>query len=281
MSAEVKEEQWTQVIEPTESVFRLNLSELWRYRDLIVLFVRRDFVATYKQTVLGPFWHFVQPLFTTLAYCFFGGIADLPTDDFPRILFILTGVVCWNYFASCLTKTSNTFVGNASIFGKVYFPRLAVPISISISNLLSLGIQFLILVPFLIYFHNRIHPNAYLLLIPVIIFLLGITGFGLGIIVSALTTRYRDLTYLVGFGVQLAVYTTSVIYPLSFLKGKARILAGLNPVTSLIEMFRCGLLGKGTFSIETVAYSVGFAVVILFIGIMAFNSSEKTFMDTV
>lgn len=281
MSAEVKEEEWSQVIEPTESIFRLNLNELWRYRDLIVLFVRRDFVATYKQTVLGPLWHFVQPIFTTLAYCFFGGLAGLPTDGLPRILFILTGVVCWNYFASCLNKTSNTFVGNANIFGKVYFPRLAVPISIAISNLLSLGIQMLILIPFLVYYHAAIHPNIFMALIPVILFLLGVTGFGIGIIVSALSTRYRDLTYLVAFGMQLAVYTTSVIYPLSLLKGKSRIIAGLNPVTSLVEMFRYGLLGKGTFSIETIAYSVGFAFVILLAGIMAFNSSEKTFMDTV
>lgn len=280
MSAEVKED-WTQVIEPTESIFRLNLNELWRYRDLIVLFVRRDFVATYKQTVLGPLWHFIQPLFTTLAYCFFGGLAGLPTDGLPRILFVLTGVVCWNYFASCLTKTSNTFVGNASIFGKVYFPRLAVPISIAVSNLLSLGIQLIILIPFVIYYHAAIHFNSFILLMPVIFFLLGIMGFGIGIIVSALTTRYRDLTYLVAFGVQLAVYTTSIIYPLSFLKGKAKVLASLNPVTSFVEMFRYGISGHGTFSVTSVAYSVGFAFVILFIGMMAFNSSEKTFMDTV
>jgi lipopolysaccharide transport system permease protein len=280
MSAEPKEE-WTQVIEPTESVFRINFAELWRYRDLVVLFVRRDFIAVYKQTVLGPFWHFIQPIFTTLVYVFFGSIAIIPTDGFPRVLFCITGVVIWNYFSGCLTKTANTFVSNSGIFGKVYFPRLTVPISIVISNLLSLGIQFLMVVPFLIYFRASIHPNVFILFIPVVILLLAILGFGIGIIISSLTTRYRDLSYLVGFGVQLAVYATPIIYPLSMLKGKLRLLAGFNPVTSLVEVFRYALLGKGTFSAESLAYSALFSLSILFIGIIAFNSSEKTFMDTV
>ena len=280
MSAEHKGE-WTQIIEPKESILRLNLAELWRYRDLIVLFVRRDFVAAYKQTVIGPFWHFIQPIFTTLVYVFFGSIASIPTDGIPRVLFCMTGVVAWNYFSGCLTKTAGTFVGNATIFGKVYFPRLAVPISVVISNLLSFGIQFLMVIPFLIYFRASIHPNLFILLIPVVICLLAILGFGIGIIISALTTRYRDLSYLVGFGVQLAVYATPIIYPLSMLKGKLRLLSSLNPVTSLIELFRYALLGKGTFSIESLGYSAAVTFLILFLGIIAFNSSEKTFMDTV
>jgi len=280
MSAEAKGE-WTQVIEPTESAFRINFSELWRYRDLVALFVRRDFIAAYKQTVLGPTWHIIQPIFTTMVYYFFGSIAKLSTDGVPSVLFYLTGIVAWNYFSSCLTKTSNTFVGNSTIFGKVFFPRLTVPISTVISNLLSFGIQFLIIIPFLIYFRGSIHPNLYILFIPVVVVLLAFMGLGFGLIVSALTTRYRDLTYLVGFGVQLAVYATPIIYPLSMLKGKWRSLASFNPVTALTEVFRYALVGKGTFSAESLTYSAIFSVVILCIGIIAFNSSEKTFMDTV
>lgn len=280
MSA-IQNEEWTQVLEPNESAFRLNLRELWRYRDLIILFVKRDFVTVYKQTVLGPLWHIIQPLFTTAVYYMFGSIANLPSDGIPRVVFCLTGVVLWNYFSSCLTKTASTFVGNASIFGKVYFPRLAVPVSIIISNLMSFSIQFLLLIPMLLLNHSAVHFNIYLLAVPFLIVLLAMLGLGFGLLVSSLTIKYRDLTYLVAFGVQLAVYATPIIYPLSVLKGKALMLASINPISPIVELFRFSLFGKGTFTPATILYSVAFSFLILFAGIIMFNRVERNFMDTV
>lgn len=274
-------DEWSQVLEPTSNPFKFNFRELWYYRDLIILFVKRDFVAVYKQTVLGPVWHFIQPLFTTAVYAFFGGLAGLPTDGIPRILFILTGVVLWNYFSSCLTKTSNTFVGNSHIFGKVYFPRLAIPISVIVSNLMSFFIQLLLIVPFLIYHHSLVHPNIFLLALPFLVIIIAMMGLGFGVIVSSLTIKYRDLVYLISFGVQLAMYAAPVIYPLSFLHGKIRFVANLNPLTPVIEVFRYAILGKGTFTIESVSYSVIFAFAVMTIGIVLFNNAEKDFMDTV
>lgn len=275
------EQEWSQVIEPTSNPFTLNISELWRYRDLVILFVKRDFVSVYKQTVLGPLWHFLQPLFTTLVYWIFGGLAGLPTDGLPRILFYLTGVVLWNYFAACLTKTSNTFIGNAHIFGKVYFPRLVIPISVIISNLMSFFIQLMLLVPFLAYFHNAIQPNIFLLGLPFLIVVIAMMGLGFGIIVSSLTIKYRDLVYLISFGVTLAMYAAPVIYPLSMIPEKYRGIAALNPLTPLIEAFRYALMGRGTFTPQSILYSTVFAIVILLIGIVLFNRAEKDFMDTV
>ena len=274
-------EDWTQVIEPTEGLFKFNLRELWRYRDLILLFVRRDFIAVYKQTVLGPLWHFLQPLFTTAVYTLFISIVKVPTDEIPRILFILTGVVLWNYFSSCLIKTSNTFIGNASIFGKVYFPRLVIPISVIISNLMSFAIQCLLLIPFLIYYRQNIHPTIYILAIPFLILLLAMMGLGLGILVSSLTIKYRDLNYLIAFGVQLAMYATPVIYPLSLIPGRFKAIASLNPLSPIVEVFRCALLGKGTFSIETILYSTVFAFGILILGVLMFRRVENSFMYNV
>ena len=261
--------------------FRFNFRELWRYRDLIILFVKRDFVSVYKQTILGPFWHLIQPLFTTAVYAVFGGLAKIPTDELPRSLFVLTGVVLWNYFSSCLTKTSNTFISNAHIFGKVYFPRLAIPISVITSNLMSFFIQLLLLIPFLIYYRDSIHPNIFLLSIPFLVLIIAMMGLGFGVIVSSLTIKYRDLVYLISFGMQLAMYATPVIYPLSLIPGRFRSIASLNPLSPIMEVFRYALLGKGTFTIESVLYSIIFATAIMFIGIILFNSVEKDFMDTV
>ena len=268
-------------MEPTQSMLRLNFSELWRYRDLIMLFVRRDFVSVYKQTVLGPMWHLIQPLFTTAVYVMFGGLAKIETDGIPRVVFCLAGVVLWNYFASCLTKTASTFTSNSTIFGKVYFPRLTVPISIILSNLMSFFIQLFLLVPILFLYRDSVHLNIYLLAIPVVVVILAMLGLGAGLLVSSLTIKYRDLTYLIAFGVQLGVYATPVIYPMSITRGKIRTIMQLNPVSSLVELFRFGLFGKGTFTPETLLYSFGFAVVLLILGILMFNRVERDFMDTV
>lgn len=285
MSAIQEERNWSQVIKPTAGFTAFNLKELWRYRDLIILFVKRDFIAIYKQTVLGPAWHIIQPLFTTAVYVLFGAFVNIPSDGLPRVLFCLSGVVIWNYFSSCLVKTSSTFVGNAHIFGKVYFPRLCIPVSIVISNLMSFFIQLSLLIPVLLYYafvkHVVIQPNEMLLAFPFIVVFLAMMGLGLGLIVSSLTVRYRDLVYLIAFGVQLAVYITPVIYPLSMLKGKAERLASLNPVTPFIEIFRYSILGKGTFTADGMFYGVLASVVILLIGMVAFSKVEKDFMDTV
>ena len=281
MAENTIQEEWTEVLTPVSSPFKFNFKELWRYRDLIILFVKRDFVAVYKQTVLGPLWHFIQPLFASAVYVIFGSFAKIPTDELPRVLFCLTGVILWNYFSSCLTKTSNTFIGNAHIFGKVYFPRLAIPISVIISNLMSFFIQLLLLVPFLIYYRNNIHPNIFILTIPFLIVIIGMMGLGFGVIVSSLTIKYRDLIYLISFSVQLAMYATPVIYPLSLIPERFRFVASLNPLSPVMEVFRYALLGKGTYTIHSVLYSVCFAVIIMVIGIVLFNRVEKDFMDTV
>ena len=285
MSASDKDENWSQIIRPTGGFSAFNIVELWRYRDLIILFVKRDFVSVYKQTVLGPLWHIIQPLFTTAVYVMFGAFVKIEYGGIPPVLFCLSGVVIWNYFSSCLVKTSSTFVGNANIFGKVYFPRLCIPISIVISNLMSFFIQLSLLIPVLLYCkfvkHAGIEPNAYLLAFPVLMVLLAMLGLGFGLIVSSLTVRYRDLVYLINFGIQLAIYTTPVIYPLSMLKGKAVLITSLNPVTPFIEIFRYSLLGQGTFSLPAVLYGVVFSVAILIVGMIVFSRFERDFMDTV
>ncbi len=274
-------DEWSQVLEPTSNPLKLNFRELWHYRDLIFLFVKRDFVAVYKQTVLGPLWHFIQPLFASAVYVIFGSFANIPTDELPRVLFCLSGVILWNYFSSCLTKTSNTFIGNAHIFGKVYFPRLAIPISVVISNLMSFFIQLLLLIPFLFYYRNNIQPNIFLFTLPIWVAVIAMMGLGFGVIVSSLTIKYRDLIYLISFSVQLAMYATPVIYPLSLIPKRFQFIASLNPVSPVMEVFRYALLGKGTFTHASVWYSIGFAVAIMVIGIVLFNQAEKDFMDTV
>lgn len=277
--------KYKEVIKPTTNWFNFHFKEIWRYRDLLMLFVRRDFVSVYKQTILGPAWYLLQALFTSLAFTLiFGRVAKLPTDGVPQILFYMAGVVSWNYFSQCLTKTSNTFVNNAGIFGKVYFPRMTVPISIVISNLVGFGFQLLMFLGFLVYFYFTglpVNLNLALLLFPVLLLMMAGMGLGLGIIISSLTTKYRDLQYLVTFGVQLLMYATPVIFPLSFFGGKLRTLVLLNPMTSIVETFKYAFLGSGTFSWFYLCYSALFTIVVLIIGILLFNRVERSFMDTV
>jgi len=277
---------WTEIISPQRGLFDVRLSELWRYRDLIALFVKRDFVSIYKQTILGPLWLFIQPLFTTLTFFFvFNKIANIPTDGVHPVLFYLSGITLWTYFSDCFIKTSNTFVGNASIFGKVYFPRLTTPISVIISNIIKLGIQtmlFLVVLCFLVITEGvEVKINATILILPYLVFLMAILGLGLGIIFSSLTTKYRDLSFLLQFGVQLLMYATPIIYPLSYTHGKMRLLLSFNPLTSIIETFRYSFFSIGQFDVWGLAYTTVFSVVTLGMGVLVFNKVEKSFMDTV
>jgi lipopolysaccharide transport system permease protein len=276
-------EQWSLILRPKTGWFDLHLSDLWRYRDLTMLFVWRDFVAQYKQTILGPLWHIIQPLLTTLLFTLMGGVANLPTDGLPPILFYMAGITCWNYSAECLTRSSGTFIQNASIFGKVYFPRLCVPVSIVISNIIKFGIQFGLFLGIMAYFYAKnapIHPNALVLLTPVLVLIMAALGLGAGIIVSALTIRYRDLQVLITFGVQLLMIAT-VLLPLSRFPEKYRWLVMSNPMLPIIETFRYAFLGAGTFAWSNLIYSAAATAVILFTGILLFNHVERTFMDTV
>ncbi len=279
---------WDLVMRPKTGWFDLHLSDLWRYRDLTLLFVWRDFVAQYKQTILGPLWHIIQPVFTTLLFTIiFGKVARLPTDDLPPVLFYMAGVTTWNYFAECLNRSSTTFILNAGIFGKAYFPRLCVPVSVVISNLIKFGIQFALFLTFMAYFYAqgaRIHPNAAVLLTPLLVLIMAALGLGLGIIISSLTIRYRDLQVLVAFGVQLLMYCTPVIYPLSKIEKQYPNyvwLALANPMSAVVETFRYAFLGAGTCNAMDLLYSVTATLVILFVGILLFNHVERTFMDTV
>jgi lipopolysaccharide transport system permease protein len=278
-------DDWTKVIRPKRGVLDLRLGALWRARELIILFVRRDFISVYKQTILGPLWYLIQPLLTTVVFTFiFGNVAKLPTDGLPQFLFYLSGTVIWSYFAACLTKTSDTFINNAYIFGKVYFPRLAVPISILLSNLISFAIQFAFFLIFIGYFALRgtvFHPNGWILLMPVLVVMMAGLGLGLGIIISSLTTKYRDLRYLVQFSVQLLMYATPVILPLSSFPQRFQWVILANPMTPILEAFRYAFLGAGAVSLPGLAYSFVFMLVVVLIGIMIFNRVEATFMDTV
>jgi lipopolysaccharide transport system permease protein len=279
------EPEWTLVIRPKGRWFDLRLRELWQGRELVWLFFWRDFVALYKQTILGPLWYLVQPLMTTVVFTVaFGRIANLPTDGLPQFLFYMSGTVVWTYFANSLTKTSTTFLANAQIFGKVYFPRLTVPLSILLSNLVAFGIQFLLFLGFVAYFMIKgadVQVTAWALLLPVLIVIMAGLGLGLGIIVSALTTKYRDLQYLVVFGVQLLMYTTPMIIPLSSVSGKWRWIMVANPMTSIMEAFRQGYLGEGTISAPLLLYSAAFALAASVGGALLFHRVERTFMDTV
>lgn len=289
MQASVKgiseEQQWTEVIKPDSSALDFQLKDVWRYRDLLILLVRRDFIATYKQTILGPLWFFLQPILTTITFALvFSRIAGISTDNLPPVLFYLAGLTLWNYFAECLNKTATVLKDNAEIFGKVYFPRIVMPLSIVVSNLLKLGIQFFLFILIWLYFlitSNAVHPNALILLLPFLIIIMGGLGLGFGLIITSLTTKYRDLVFLLTFGVQLLMYATPVIYPLSTMHNKFRIIFLANPMSSIIETFRYAFLGKGTFSWLALLYSVCFMVVALVTGIIVFNKVEKSFMDTV
>ncbi|CAG4999749.1 hypothetical protein DYBT9275_02295 [Dyadobacter sp. CECT 9275] len=281
----LKEPEYAHSITPQDSLFDLRLQEIWRYRDLLFLFVRRDFVAKYKQTILGPVWFFIQPIFQTAVLAIvFSGMAELSTDNVPPILFYLAGITAWNYFSNCLRATSNTFTANASLFGKVYFPRAVTPLSIVISNLIQFGIgMFLFLILYVSFTLSgyALHPNLVLLLMPVLIGIMGFMGLGIGMLVSAMTTRYRDLQYLVEFGVQLLMYATPVIIPLSAVPAKYKPIMLANPMTGIIETFKYGFFGTGTFSWPLLAYSAGFTIVVFLLGLAVFNKTEKNFMDTV
>ena len=281
-------EHWDMVLSPKTGLFDINLKEIWHYRDLLFLFVKRDFVAQYKQTILGPVWHFIQPIFTTLIFLLiFGKIANIPTDGIePKFLFYMSGITIWNYFSSCLNATSNTFVSNANIFGKVYFPRLILPFSIVLSNIVKFGIQFLLLLVMIAYcFFAKgvpIHLSWSWLLIPVLVIMMAAFGLGLGIIISSMTTKYRDFTVLIGFAVQLLMYATPVAYPISFLKGKSYATwVQWNPLSPIVEAFRYSIFGHGSFSVASLGYSATVIIFALGIGLLLFNKVEKSFMDTV
>ena len=286
MNQQQEHTDWDLVIEPQNSLFKLHLRDVWRYRDLLGLLVKRDFISFYKQTILGPLWFFIQPMFTTIIYVFiFGNLAGLSTDGLPQPLFYMTGIVAWNYFSECLVKTSTVFRDNANIFGKVYFPRLIMPVSIVVSNLVRFGVQVLLLFAVILYYvlfkDYHFQLNAYLLLFPLMIVLMAMLGLGAGMLISALTTKYRDLAFLVTFGVQLMMYATPIIYPLSAAPAKYKSLIAYNPVTPIIEGIRLGLLGKGQLSFTSLIYAIGVTLIILFLGIIVFNKVEKTFVDTV
>ena len=280
-----KEEKWTTIIKPKVGLLDINIRELLSSTDLIKMFVKRDVVVQYKQTILGPLWFFIRPLLTTVMYMVvFGEIAKIPTDGLPQPLFYLSGICLWNYFSTCLTATSSTFLSNSYIFGKVYFPRLIMPISTVISNLITLGIQMLLFILFYAFYVFKgfsVAPNIYILLTPVLIIMLAGLSLGFGIIVSSLTTKYRDLQILFSFIVQLWMYATPVIYPLSEIPDGRRWISVLNPVTSIVETFKYATLGRGTFSWEYLGYSFGFMCLVLCIGIVLFNKLQRTFMDTV
>jgi lipopolysaccharide transport system permease protein len=278
-------DDWDTIIQPKTSLFSLGLKKVWRYRDLLVLLVRRDFVSFYKQTILGPLWFFIQPLFTTLAYTFiFGQLAGISTDGLPQPLFYMTGVTIWNYFSESLTKTSTVFRDNANIFGKVYFPRLIMPLSIVVSNLVKFSIQFLLLIIMIGYYFingSNVFPSKFLLLFPILVVMMAFLGLGLGMIITAMTNKYRDLAFLVTFGVQLLMYATPIIYPLSTVSGNFALLINLNPMTQIIEISRLGLLGKGEFNLTTFSYSFIVSLVILLLGTFIFNKVERSFIDKV
>ena len=283
--AVVHPKKWDMVIGPQRNLLDLRLRELWHARDLILLFVRRDFVSVYKQTILGPLWYLIQPLLTTIIFTvIFGNIAKLPTDGLPSFLFYMSGTVIWTYFASCFTKTSETFVNNANLFGKVYFPRMAVPISILLSNLIAFVIQFVFFLGFMVYFIARgtaLHPNWWILFTPVLLLMMAGLGLGFGIIVSSLTTKYRDLRFLVQFGVQLLMYVTPVIYPMSSIPGRYQAILRYNPISPVVETFRYAFLGAGTVNLVQLGYSFAVMLAVIIIGVVIFNRVEATFMDTV
>ena len=281
------EQPWTTEIKPKEKLLSVDFKEIWRYRDLMMLFVKRNIITQYKQTVLGPLWFLIQPLMTTVMYMVvFGGIAKISTDGLPQPLFYLAGISFWQYFADCLNKTSNTFVSNAGIFGKVYFPRLVTPLSDVISNLLRFGIQFGLFLAVYAYYaiftDVQIHTNWYALMLPILVMMLAGLALGFGILFSSMTTKYRDLQLLLSFFVSLWMYATPVIYPLSTITNPTlRLVMQLNPLTGIVEFFKYGMLGVGVHEWWMLGYSFGFMVVLLAIGIIVFNKVQKSFMDTV
>lgn len=283
-----EEEQWLYEIAPKDNFFSLQLNEVWRYRDLLFLFVKRDIVTVYKQTILGPLWYLIQPLFTSIIFTIiFNSVAGIETGKTPAFLFNLGGIMVWNYFTACLNDTSDTFKRNASIFGKVYFPRLIVPLSIVVSNLVKFGIQFLIFVLFYIFYVTQgmeMNMGISVLFFPLLVALMGVLGLGLGMIISSLVTKYRDLSFLVGFGVQLLMYVSAVMYPMSLLKEKLPDYGWLiqyNPLAYVIETARYLLLHEGNISVYGLLYTITVTIVVFFVGLLIFNKTEKRFIDTV
>lgn len=280
------EDHWDLIIKPEHSLFSLHLKDVWNYRDLLFILVRRDIVSFYKQTILGPLWFFIQPLIMTIIYIvIFGKLAGISTDGLPQALFYMTGIIAWNYFSECLTKTSSIFKDNAHIFGKVYFPRLVMPLSLIIGNLIKFAIQFLLLISVYIYFivceGFKINFSIHLLYIPLLVFLLAMLALGFGMIISSLTTKYRDLTFLVTFGIQLLMYATPIIYPLSSVPEKYKGIILLNPLSTIMEGFRFAFLGKGEINLHELFYVIIFTGITFIVGLIIFNKIEKKFMDTV
>lgn len=280
--------QWLFEITPKNKFFSLNLKEVWQYRDLLFLFVKRDVITVYKQTVLGPLWYLIQPLFTSVTFTIiFNNVAGIDTGTVPPFLFNLAGITIWNYFTSCLNGTSDTFKANAGIFGKVYFPRIITPLSVVISTLIKFGIQFLIFIVFYIfYYFNGVNLslNGSILFFPVLIVVMGILGLGLGMLISSLVTKYRDFSNLIGFGIQLLMYLSAVMYPMELIKEKIPKygwIVDYNPLAYVIETSRYMLLNTGKMSIWGLVYTFGITVVIFFIGLLVFNKTEKSFIDTV
>jgi lipopolysaccharide transport system permease protein len=282
------DEKWLYTISSKRKLIDFNFKEIWQYRDLLILFVKRDVLTVYKQTILGPLWYLIQPLFTALTFTLiFNKVANIETGTVPPFLFNLAGVSIWNYFSTCLTATSDTFKSNAAIFGKVYFPRIIMPLSVIISNLVKFGIQLLIFIAFYVYYYVNdaaIHIDATVVFFPFLVLLMGLLGLGIGMIISSLVTKYRDLKFLVGFGVQLFMYVSAVMYPLALMREKLPRIAWVveyNPLAYIIETARFMLLGTGTFSWFGILYTVVLTFVILLFGIVIFNRTEKTFIDTV
>jgi lipopolysaccharide transport system permease protein len=279
------EQEWDIVLTPKSSILSFPLREVVRYRDLLLMFVKRDVVTMYKQTILGPLWFFIQPILTTVVYMVvFGGIAGISTDGLPRILFYSAGIVTWNYFSESFTLTSKTFTENANLFGKVYFPRIIVPVAKVVSGLLKFLVQFAFFLAVLVYhlsIGTDVHPNLHIVFVPFLVMLMAGIGLGFGIIFTSLTTKYRDLTFLIQFGVQLLMYATPVIYPLSVIPEKYKVWILLNPITYVVEGFRYAFLGIGTWSWGGLGYAGIFTIILLLFGALIFNKVEKTFMDTV
>ncbi len=275
---------WDSVIESKPSIFDLRLKELWHYRDLLVMFVRRDFITVYKQTILGPLWFFIQPILTTITFTIiFGNIAQISTDGAPQLVFYMAGITVWSYFSSCLTSVSAVFNTNAGIFGKVYFPRLIMPLTIVISNLMKFLVQYCMFLLFVLYFYfqHLIQPNTWMFLTPLVVLLMAIISMGIGLILSSMTTKYRDLNQLISFGIQLFMYATPVIYPSSSIPSDYVWLVELNPLVSMFDYMRYAYLGVGTFNLSSLLYPAYFSLVVLALGIVVFNKVQKTFMDTV
>jgi lipopolysaccharide transport system permease protein len=281
----ISPEYWTETVESHTSLLDLRLGDVWRYRDLVMMFVRRDFVSNYKQTILGPLWFVIQPLITTgIYYLIFGNIAKLSTDGVPGLIFYMAGTTIWGYFSQTLTSVATVFTTNAHLFGKVYFPRLTMPLSIVISNLVRFSIQFALFLGIWMYFlltSSTLHPNLAILLTPALLVIMGLLSLGLGVIFSALTTKYRDLAMLLAFGVQLLMYAVPVIYPLSSVPSKYKFFILANPMTAILETFRFAFLGTGTFNLAYLSYSAGTTLIILALGTIIFNKVEKSFTDSI